>query len=159
MEALTVQANYIANSDKDSDSYGLSALYAFDFGLDFAVAAAGQDAEFSVDEQDQVTLGAAYSLNDLYLAATYAMGSVADNDDFTSLEVAAQYKFTKEFRLIGIYTLAEEDDEANTVDTADFFALEAQYRFNSSIRTYASYKLNNLDNKDDALMLGLRYNF
>ena len=70
-------------------------MYALDFGLDLAAAYSDQD------QENQTTLGAAYTFQDLYLAATYAMGSVANNDDFTSLEVAAQYKFTKEFRLIG----------------------------------------------------------
>jgi len=152
MEALSVQANYIADDEKDNDAFGVSAMFSLDFGLDLAASYSDQDKE------NQATLGAAYTLNDLYLAATYAMGTIVNGieDDFTSLELAAQYKFTKEFRLIGIYSLAEED---LTGDNTDFFALEAQYRFNSSIRTYASYNLNNLDDGDDALLLGLRYNF
>ncbi|MGB5447170.1 MAG: porin, partial [Psychromonas sp.] len=69
---------------------------------------------------------------------------------------AAQYKVTKELRMIGIYTKSEEDV---TGDTADFFALEGQYRFNDSLRTYASYKFNNLTYGEDELLVGLRYNF
>lgn len=121
-----------------------------DMGLDLGVAYADQDKE------NQLTLGAGYTFEDLYLAATYAIGSVAENDDFTSLEVAAQYKFTKEFRMIAIYGMAKED---LTVDTQDFAALEGQYRFNKKLRTYASYKLNNLNDGEDELLAGLRYNF
>jgi outer membrane porin protein LC len=157
IEGLSLQANYIANGDDNKtddntpeDAFGLSALYATGFGLDLGVAYADQDKE------NQVTLGAGYTFNDLYLAATYAMGEVAENDDFTSLEVAAQYKITKELRMIGIYGMAEQDSAG---DTEDFFALEGQYRFNKSLRTYASYKLNNLDGKEDELLVGLRYNF
>jgi predicted porin len=84
------------------------------------------------------------------------MGEVAADDEFTSLEVAAQYKITKELRMIGIYGQAEEDIAG---DTEDFFALEGQYRFNKSLRTFASYKLDNLDDGEDELMLGLRYDF
>ena len=67
----------------------------------------------------------------------------------------SHYKFTKEFRLIGIIGMAEDD----FADTEDFYAVEAQYRFNKSIRTYASYKLNNLDGAEDSLVAGIRYNF
>lgn len=149
-KALTVQANYIADDVEDNDAVALSAMYALDFGLDFALSYADQDT------QKQMTAGVAYTVNDLYLAATYAMGDVADNDEFTSLEVAAQYKFSKEFRLIGMYGMAEEDVAG---DTEDFVALEAQYRFNNAIRSYASYKLDNLDDGDNELLVGLRYDF
>lgn len=152
-DALTVQVNYIASSEKDMDAFGLSAAYEFDFGLGLAASYADQD------ESNQATLGANYSINNFYVAASYAMGDVDATTEFTSLEVAAQYKFTKQFRMIGIIGMADEDNNANTTDTEDFYALEAQYRFNKSIRTFASYKLNNLDNAEDELMLGLRYNF
>lgn len=150
LESLTVQANYIAQDEDDKDAYGISAVYGFDFGLDLGASYSGQD------EMNQATLGAAYTWNDLYIAATYAMGAVEEDNDFTSLEAAIQYKATEELRLIGIVGMAEQDIEG---DTEEFFALEAQYRFNKSIRTFASYKLNNLDDAEDELMLGLRYDF
>jgi predicted porin len=84
------------------------------------------------------------------------MGDVAEDDSFTSMEFAAQYKITKEFRVIGIVGMAEEDVAG---DTEDFYAVEGQYRFTDNMRTYASYKLNNLDNGSDELLLGLRYDF
>lgn len=149
-EAVTIQADYSGSEEVDSDAYGISALWSSDFGLDLGASYSGSDST------DQTTVGVAYTLNDLYLGATYAMGSVADGDDFTSLEAAVQYKFTKEFRLIGIYGMSDEDVAG---DTNDYMAIEGQYRFNKSIRTYASYKLNNLDGQDDSLLLGLRYNF
>jgi outer membrane porin protein LC len=156
IQGLALKANYIANGDNDKadstpeDAFGLSALYSMDMGLDLGVSYADQDKE------NQITLGAGYTFENLYLAATYAMGSVDTNDDFTSLEVAAQYKFTKEFRMIAMYGLADEDVAG---DTEDFAALEGQYRFNDSLRTYASYKLNNITGGDDELIAGLRYNF
>lgn len=149
-EAVTIQADYSGSEEVDSDAYGISALWSSDFGLDLGASYSGSDST------DQTTVGVAYTLNDLYLGATYAMGSVADGDDFTSLEAAVQYKFTKEFRLIGIYGMSDEDVAG---DTNDYMAIEGQYRYNKSIRTYASYKLNNLDGQDDSLLLGLRYNF
>ncbi len=150
---LSVQANFIASEEEDQDAFGISALYSLDGGVDLAAAYSDQD------EENQITLGAAYTLNDLYLAATYAMGDASADTEFTSLEVAAQYKVTKELRMIGIYGMAEEETAGVTTDTEDFITIEGQYRFNKSLRTFASYKLNNLDDADDELMLGLRYNF
>ena len=150
---LSVQANFIASEEEDQDAFGISALYSLDGGVDLAAAYSDQD------EENQITLGAAYTLNDLYLAATYAMGDKDADTEFTSLEVAAQYKVTKELRMIGIYGMAEEETAGVTKDTEDFITIEGQYRFNQSLRTFASYKVNNLDDADDELMLGLRYNF
>jgi outer membrane porin protein LC len=165
IQGLALKANYIANGsetvdDAAEDSFGLSALYSMDMGLDLGVSYADQDKE------NQITLGAGYTFENLYLAATYAMGDfIVDDEDsafdstvdkFTSLEVAAQYKFTKEFRMIATYAMAEGD---NYGDTEDYAALEGQYRFNDSLRTYASYKLNNKTDGDDELVAGLRYNF
>lgn len=161
VEALTVQANYIAQEEKDMNSLGLSAVYNFNFGLDLGASYSKQH------EANQATFGAAYTLNDFYFAATYAAGAENKDADFHSLEVAAQYKVTKELRFIGIIGKAESEKNNVTTDTEEFAALEAQYRFNKSIRTYATYKFNRLDedkvaNKADAeneLMVGLRYNF
>ncbi|WP_413700831.1 porin [Psychromonas sp. KJ10-10] len=154
-EALTLQFDYQAVEDKDMDALSVSALYAFDSGLELATSYADQD------EADQITFGVAYTLDDLYLATTYAMGAVDATTDFTSLEATIQYKFTKEFRMIGIVGIAEEEVGSVSSDTEDFYALEAQYRFNKSLRTYASYKFNNLDatSEEDELIVGLRYNF
>lgn len=149
LESLSVQVDYIASDEEDGDSFGLSGLYDLGSGIELAASYT------SAEDDDQATLGAAYTLNELYVAATYAMGQDGADNDFTSLEVAAQYKFTKEFRLIGIIGMAEDD----FADTEDFYAVEAQYRFNKSIRTYASYKLNNLDGAEDSLVAGIRYNF
>ena len=164
---LSVQANYIANgeeADEDSsndpeDAFGISLLYSMDSGVDLGASYSDED------EENQATFAVAYTYENLYLAASYAMGDVdvdTDNDDtvdtnmdFTSLEIAAQYKFTKEFRMIGIYSVAEQEDE----DVTDYVALEGQYRFNSSIRGIISYKINNMDDENDEILAGLRYNF
>lgn len=165
---LALKVNYIANgNDKTAaaylptdptpeDSFGVSALYSMDMGIDLGASYAEQD------QEDQIILGAGYTFEDLYLAATYALGSMSDTKDFTSLEVAAQYKFTKEFRMIAMYGMADEEEAGVTTDTEDYTALEGQYRFNDSLRTYASYKLSNISKADggyDELVAGLRYNF
>ncbi|MFT5653415.1 MAG: outer membrane porin protein LC, partial [Psychromonas sp.] len=71
IQGLALKANYIANGsetvdDAAEDSFGLSALYSMDMGLDLGVSYADQDKE------NQITLGAGYTFENLYLAATYA---------------------------------------------------------------------------------------
>lgn len=153
-DVVTVQADYIAsNEDDEDDSFGLSALYTSDFGLDLGLAYSD-----SQDDSNQTTVAAAYTMNNLYVAVSYAMGDIDADDDFSSLEAAIQYKFNKQFRMIGIIGQQEEADS----DTQDFYAIEGQYRFNKSFRAYASYAFNNLDNDvetEDSLVAGLRYNF
>ncbi|MGB5446672.1 MAG: porin [Psychromonas sp.] len=150
-ENLSLQANFIAANEEDKDdAFAVSALFSTGIGLDLGASYSDQD------QANQITLAAGYTFEDLYLGTSYAMGDVAADDEFTSLEVAAQYKVTKELRMIGIYTKSEEDVSG---DTADFFALEGQYRFNDALRTYASYKFNNLTDGEDELLVGLRYNF
>jgi predicted porin len=149
-DMFTLNANYIAQENEDMDAIGISGVATLDFGLDLGASYSSQD------DANQLTLGATYSMNDLYLGLTYAMGDVAEDDSFTSMEFAAQYKITKEFRVIGIVGMAQEDVAG---DTEDFYAVEGQYRFTDNMRTYASYKLNNLDNGSDELLLGLRYDF
>lgn len=151
-KALTVQASYSASNLDEGDSFSVSGLYALDYGL--SLGASYSDSEL---DETQSTLGAAYTLNNLYVAVTYAIGDLNDDDDFNSLEAAIQYKFTKELRLIGIIAQQEQVD----TDTVDFYAVEAQYRFNESIRTSVAYAFNNLDgnNIDDSLVASIRYNF
>ncbi|GLS88937.1 membrane protein [Psychromonas marina] len=148
-DALTVQVDYQAMDLDDADAFALSASYAFDFGLDIGASYSDQD------EQNQATFGAAYTFSNLYLAATYSMGEYAEDFDFNGLEVAAQYKVNEKLRFIGIY--ANEDNDSETV--IDYLAFEAQYRFNSVARTYVSYQIDLMDEGDDEVMVGLRYDF
>jgi predicted porin len=149
-DMFTVNANYNAYDGKDEDFFGISGLASLDFGLDLGLAYSSED------DDSQITFGATYSLDNLYLGATFATVDT-DDDNIDSLELAAEYKFTSEFRLIGIYGYQSIDD----VDLKDFFAVEGQYRFNSAMRTYASYKVSNTDfgSETNEFVLGLRYNF
>jgi len=154
-DALTLQANYQAVSEDDSDAYGLSAVYAFDFGLDLGASFAAQDAGTSSEEEQQATFAAAYTVDSLYVAASYATGEQSGEKDFDSLEIAVKYQFSDQFYLLGMYGNTEVDD----ADTVDQFALEANYRFNSSLNTYVSYKLSELDSDGDEVVIGAKYKF
>ncbi|CDT78708.1 Porin, Gram-negative type [Vibrio coralliirubri] len=152
-DALTVQANYIAANEKDADSFGLAAMYnlgAFDLGAGYVSQKNGNF------DDDQINLVAQFSMDAFTVGGLYTMASVAD-EDYTGYELSAIFKATKQLSLIGVYNYGEFDKAAD--EEANNFAIEAVYKFNGHIRTYAGYKFEQLDNKDDQLQAGIRYDF
>ncbi|MEC7309528.1 porin [Vibrio crassostreae] len=152
-DALTVQANYIAADEKDADSFGLAAMYnlgAFDLGAGYVSQKNGNF------DDDQINLVAQFSMDAFTVGGLYTMASVAD-EDYTGYELSAIFKATKQLSLIGVYNYGEFDKAAD--EEANNFAIEAVYKFNGHIRTYAGYKFEQLDNKDDQLQAGVRYDF
>ncbi|PMJ98716.1 porin [Vibrio sp. 10N.261.55.A7] len=170
-DAVSVQGSFIAGTDKNTDGMGVSGIYSLPIGLDLGLGYAAGDNGEGAGSSNQIIGGASYTLDALYLAATYTMGEFDDKtkEEFTGLELAGQYKLTSQFRLIAAYQKQDTKDKVSNSKetTSDFFELTGRYDFNKSIRTYASYKLNNLDNKDtsynadakDTIRLGLRYDF
>ncbi|MCG9694803.1 porin [Vibrio sp. Isolate22] len=176
-DALQLEATYQANSEKDSDGYGISGVYSLPIGLDLGLAYSGQDLGASKGSANQILAGLAYSLDNLYLAATYSTGDLNDKavgpiaESFTAMEFAAQYKITKQVSAAAVYTY-QENEAANgsTADSVDGIELVGYYKLNSNFRTYLSYYINGLDEvKDvttglttegeDTLRLGVRYDF
>ena len=152
-DALTVQANYIAADEKDADSFGLAAMYnlgAFDLGAGYVSQKNGNF------DDDQINLVAQFSMDTFTVGGLYTMASVAD-EDYTGYELSAIFKATKQLSLIGVYNYGEFNKAAD--EEANNFAIEAVYKFNGHIRTYAGYKFEQLDNKDDQLQAGIRYDF
>lgn len=176
-DALQLEATYQANSEKDSDGYGISGVYSLPIGLDLGLAYSGQDLGAGKGSANQILAGLAYSLDNLYLAATYSTGDLNDKavgpiaESFAAMEFAAQYKITKQFSAAAVYTY-QENEAANgsTADSVDGIELVGYYKLNSNFRTYLSYYINGLDEvKDvttglttegeDTLRLGVRYDF
>lgn len=176
-DALQLEATYQANSEKDSDGYGISGVYSLPIGLDLGLAYSGQDLGAGKGSANQILAGLAYSLDNLYLAATYSTGDLNDKavgpiaESFTAMEFAAQYKITKQVSAAAVYTY-QENEAANgsTADSVDGIELVGYYKLNSNFRTYLSYYINGLDEvKDvttglttegeDTLRLGVRYDF
>ncbi|WP_061038037.1 porin [Vibrio coralliirubri] len=174
-DALQLEATYQANSEKDSDGYGISGVYSLPFGLDLGLAYSGEDLGAGAGSANQILAGLAYSLDNLYLAATYSTGDSNDKailiqpESFTAMEFAAQYKFTKQLSAAVVYTY-QEDELANgtKVDATDGIELAGYYKLNSNFRTYLSYYINGLDEEktgnivtegEDTLRLGVRYDF
>jgi len=156
-DALTLKANYIASEEKNNDAYGLSAVYGFDFGLKVGMGYTAQDAVNNQTE-DQFNIGAQYNIDALTLGAIYGTGTALNDSDLESdadmYELAAKYSFGKT-SLIAVYNYQKVDHE----DTVDHFALEVEHKFNGNLRTYGGYKFAQLDNADDELQAGIRYDF
>ncbi|WP_305817863.1 porin [Photobacterium leiognathi] len=156
---FTVAANYIAednNGNKDSDSYGIAAQYAFPFGLSLGAGYVnGQDGT-DVDA-NQYNLAVSYEFSNFYAAATYASGENGDTD-LTGYELATAFKMNK-FIAQAAYNFKKSEKSGVKTDKEDYFALEGIYKFNKNLRTYAGYKFQQLDDKDDELQVGIRYDF
>ena len=176
-DALQLQATYQANSEKDADGYGISGVYSLLIGLDLGLAYSGQDLGAGNGSANQILAGLAYSLDNLYLAATYSTGDLNDKavgpiaESFTAMEFAAQYNITKQVSAAAVYTYQEKEAaNGSTADSVDGIELVGYYKLNSNFRTYLSYYINGLDEvKDvttglttegeDTLRLGVRYDF
>ncbi|PMN73650.1 porin [Enterovibrio norvegicus] len=150
---LTLQANYIAADEKDADSVGISALYnvgSFSVGAGYVTQDAG------TDNDDQINLAAQFKQDAITLGALYTIASKS-NVDYTGYELSAQYKATKKLALVGVYNFGEFDN--TTEEEANNVALEAVYKFNGHLRTYAGYKFEGVTGKEDQLQAGIRYDF
>ncbi|MFN1580384.1 porin [Vibrio rotiferianus] len=155
-DALTIKANFIASDAKDKDSFGLAGLYnfgAFDIGAGYVSQSNGDN------DDDQFNLVGQYSMDAFTLGALFTIGTIAD-DDYTGYELSAIYKPMKNLSLVGVYNFQELDPKAGSKeDTVDEFAIEAVYKFNGHLRTYAGYKFQQIDSGDDELQAGIRYDF
>ncbi|MDF2155359.1 porin [Vibrio sp. CAU 1672] len=158
-DALTLKVNYLAadaDNSKDSDSIGIAALYnfgSFDLGAGYVSQSNGSD------NDDQFNLAGQYSMDAFTLGALFTMGTKAD-DDYTGYEISAIYKPMKKLALVGVYNFLEMDPKVgSTEDKVDKLAIEAVYKFNGHLRTYVGYKFQQIDNADDELQAGFRYDF
>ncbi|UXI00822.1 porin [Photobacterium sp. TY1-4] len=174
---LVLGANYVFDGDNentageyDVNGYSASAIYAMEMGLAFGAGYGEQDGYGALNtEKAKQAFGAiSYTLGDFYVAALYqdAEDTVVDDvliKDSQGYEFAASYTLGKTV-FIATYNYLEDKD--NNIDLRDSIAVDATHYFNKNFRTYASYKFNNLDEKDvgksaasDEFVLGARYDF
>lgn len=155
-DALTIQANYIASNKKKNDSFGISGMYALPMGLDFGLGyTSGEQSPNGITtlDADQINLAVRYTLNAFMVSGLFTTGEV-DKLDANGYELAAAYKL-EQWVFQGVYNFQEIDSN----DTVNNVAIEAIYKLNKSFRTYAGYKFEQIDNLDDQLQFGLRYDF
>ena len=155
-DALTIQANYIASNEKKNDSFGISGMYALPMGLDFGLGyTSGEQSPdgLTTVDADQINLAIRYTLNAFMVSGLFTTGEI-DNVDASGYELAAAYNLNQ-WVFQGVYNFQEID----STDTENNVAIEAIYKLNKSFRTYAGYKFEQIDNSDDQLQFGLRYDF
>lgn len=178
MDSLTVEASAILGSGKNEDGVGVAAKYQMPFGLSVGLGYAqngnGQDAN-NIDNgtAKQTIAGLGYAIGALELGATYTQGKLDDkkDTDFKGTELSAAYGVTDAFSLLASYQNTEKDSaNANSgKEKTNFYELTGQYKFNSNLRTYVAFKLNNLKKGESAklndvdaehsMRLGIRYDF
>lgn len=192
MDALSVKASALISDEDSENGWALSALYTLPMGLGFALGYAANEnpndpSNPGYDSQDssQIIGGVNYRWEGLYLGATYTQGSgskkytnnagyIIGDNDFDGIEFVAQYRFDNNFEAVLGYQKGEIDpDNAPKYSQSDYIELTGLYYFNKSLRTYLSYKFNNIDasdeqftdtngnyiDADNSLRLGLRYDF
>lgn len=149
---LTIKANYLAaqKADDSDESFGVAGIYSLeslDVGAGFV----------STDDDYQFNLAANLTVVDFTFGAFLAFGEAAD-DDASALEMSAMYTMGK-MVFIGVYNKSEFDAASKKSSEADNIAIEGVYKFNSNLRTYAGYKFEQMDNLDNQLQAGIRYDF
>ena len=151
--AFTVNAEFIASSEDDEDSIGLSAVYSSDFGLDIGLGFV------SIDDEDEVAVALGYTTGNLYLGLGYADVDERDNsnDDYEVVEFAVQYQMTEALTLTGLYTKVELDGH----DEVEYYVLDALYAVNNNLEVYAAYQYDDIDDSDDdsEFVIGMTYDF
>ncbi|MGC9458483.1 porin [Vibrio genomosp. F10] len=167
-DALSLKASYIAGEDKNTDGYGISAIYTLPMGLGFGLGYSGGDNGENKGSGDAIIAGVNYTLDSLYLAGTYTTGDQDDkaNTEFDGMEFAAVYGFGNGFALKGAYQKTELKDNGVKSENSDFFEITGDYTFNKNINAYVAYMLNNMSESsvgakdaEDTLRLGLKYSF
>lgn len=139
--------------------YALTLGYDFDFGL--GVYAGYHVEEFENVTKDNYALSAAYSLNDLYLAAAFVSTDV-DGNELTGYDIVASYAIDATTLYTGYAVQDAKDgwEEAFGTDTpADAFKLGAAYSFNNNLQAWAEYLVDNTDGADDQWTVAIQYNF
>lgn len=145
---LAVKANYIAEGTNAPESYGIAALY--NFGMfDLGAGYIGED------KQDQFNLVGQLRSNDFTFGALVQSVSADDDMDILGYELSAHYQATAKWSVVAVYNYAEVDSD----DVVDELALETVYKFNNHLQSYAGYKLQLIDNIDDEVQVGIRYDF
>ncbi|WP_264877959.1 porin [Vibrio agarivorans] len=181
VDALTVKASAVLGEDKNTDGYGISAIYTLPMGVGFGLGYSANDNGYIGNVKqgsgDAFIAGINYTYESLYLAGTYTTGDYDDkaNVEFDGVELAAVYGFNNGFSIMGAYQNTEFKDNGTKYTKSDFFEITGDYAFNKNINAYVSYLINNADKDDlvpttkvysgdfkgdeDTLRLGLKYSF
>ncbi len=173
MDALSVKASFLLAEDENENGWALSGIYTLPMGLGLGLGyAANDNPGNNAQDSTQVIGGVNYRWEGLYVGVGYTQGEgskkyLGDNK-FNSVEAVAQYRFENNFEAVLGYQKGEIDpDVEDKYSVSDYVELTGVYYFNPTLRTYVTYKLNNLkadssqlsEDAENSLRLALRYDF
>ncbi|MCJ2376239.1 porin [Vibrio sp. ZSDZ34] len=173
MDALSVKASFLLAEEENENGWALSGIYTLPMGLGLGLGyAANDNPGANAQDSTQVIGGVNYRLDGLYVGVGYTQGDgskkFAGDNKFNSVEAVAQYRFESNFEAVLGYQKGEIDpDGLDKYSVSDYVEFTGVYYFNSTLRTYATYKLNNLkadssqrtEDAENSLRLALRYDF
>jgi len=161
---VAVAASYQFQNESLDNGTALSLGYDI---ADVTVSAGYLLEQFSdAEDKHNYALSAAYTLNDLYLAAVFAeskqdgTGGAADTD-LRAYDLFASY-YLDIVKVYGGYGLQE--NTATNQDTVELVTLGAGYSFNDQLKTWIEYEADLMDatvddKHDDRVEIALQYNF
>ncbi|WP_432463360.1 porin [Agarivorans sp. QJM3NY_33] len=162
-DAFTVDLGTPNNSNEVTTAAKLDSSYATTIGYNFAdlglaVYGGYHKEKFANADKENYALSAAYTLNDLYLGAVYAATDL-EGAKLQGYDLVATYDIDA-VKLFGGYTAQEAKGSISAQgDTVDEFTLGVQYSFNSNMKTWAEYKADSIDGKEDLWTIAVQYNF
>ncbi|NLS12110.1 porin [Vibrio sp. SM6] len=155
---VVVQANMVAARATDRNSYGIAGLYTLDeYNLDLGLGYVKQkDPKYS---EYQVTLGGQWIYEQFTLGGLFVTGK-QEGETLTGFELAGQYQVLPQLDLVLVYNYREDvkgDNETEVNETT----IEAVYKFDKNLRTYAAFVFDSLGGMDhhDQFQAGIRYDF
>ncbi|MEH6453981.1 MAG: porin [Psychromonas sp.] len=143
----------VTGADLDA-GYALTLGYNFDFGL--GVYGGYHVEQLDIGDKTNTALSATYSRNDLYLGGAYVMADLEGNE-LEGYDLVAEYSFNA-LAVYGGYAYQKAGGNISG-DTADEATFAVAYKLNSNMKTWIEYKLDNMGDQDDAVNLGLQYNY
>ncbi len=147
---LRINLNPAMNDSGPEEEMGYGIAGEFSLSDNLAIAAAYGGAK----DDSEYLLGAKFNQDVFGVAGVFFGGSDID-DDFMGFELVGDARFG-DFKGILSYNYRDYDTDGTDVDE---FVIEGDYYVSSNLRAYLAYKLNNVDNGEDAIQGGIRYDY
>ncbi|MDO6524733.1 porin [Motilimonas sp. 1_MG-2023] len=172
----TFEANYQLDNTKEekesgindtATSYGLSATYGFDFGVNIGAAYNnGERLTVGAGDAEMTAIAINYDANGVYAALLYSFGenwgksaTTINNTDFTAFEAALGYDFANGFGVLAGYNKQEAEAGNVSTDTVDYYTLGARYQYNKQFQVGVEYKADQIKGNEDVVALAAVYKF
>jgi outer membrane protein N len=144
-------AQYALVGSYDFEETGLKVVLAYQ-QADYEDAATNDQSD-----ANQYGVGASYTYDNFYIGSNFTKYKNLSGDNSDLFELAGSYIISERWKFMAGWSYAENTDQnENLVDEA---IINIRYTFNPNTKTYAGYRLDNIEDKDNTYILGLQYNF